>query len=74
MEQNVFTHLSVPILMIRKYFCSFRFQRRFGLPGVIGCIDCTHIAIVKPNQEEHLFYNRKGHHSLNVQIVEYINL
>ncbi|XP_046976572.1 putative nuclease HARBI1 [Vanessa cardui] len=45
------------------------FQRRFGLPGVIGCIDCTHIALVKPNHEEHLFYNRKGYHSLNVQMV-----
>ncbi|KAJ8714844.1 hypothetical protein PYW08_004890 [Mythimna loreyi] len=38
------------------------FQRRFGLPGVIGCIDCTHVALVKPNNEEHLFYNRKGYH------------
>ncbi|CAB3222835.1 unnamed protein product [Arctia plantaginis] len=45
------------------------FQRRFGLPGVIGCIDCTHVALVKPNVEEHLFYNRKGYHSLNVQMI-----
>lgn len=49
-------------------YCS-RFQSRFGLPGVIGCIDCTHVALVKPNEEEHLFYNRKGYHSLNVQMV-----
>ena len=41
------------------------------MPGVIGCIDCTHIAIVKPDNDEHLFFNRKGYHSLNVQMVSY---
>lgn len=46
-----------------------RFQMKFRLPGVIGCIDCTHVAIVKPSHEEHLFFNRKGYHSLNVQMV-----
>ncbi|KAF9797228.1 hypothetical protein SFRURICE_006210, partial [Spodoptera frugiperda] len=45
------------------------FQRKFNLPGVIGCIDCTHIAIVKPHQDEHQFFNRKGYHSLNVQMI-----
>ncbi|XP_026743368.1 putative nuclease HARBI1 [Trichoplusia ni] len=46
-----------------------KFQRTHNLPGVIGCIDCTHIAIVRPAEEEHLFYNRKGFHSLNVQMI-----
>ncbi|XP_045456070.1 putative nuclease HARBI1 [Melitaea cinxia] len=46
-----------------------RFQKRFNLPGVIGCIDCTHVAIVKPDHDEHLFFNRKGYHSLNVQMI-----
>ncbi|CAG9130974.1 unnamed protein product [Plutella xylostella] len=45
------------------------FQMKFRLPGVIGCIDCTHVAIVKPSHEEHLFFNRKGYHSLNVQMI-----
>ncbi|XP_035457948.2 putative nuclease HARBI1 [Spodoptera frugiperda] len=45
------------------------FQRKFNLPGVIGCIDCTHIAIVKPHHDEHQFFNRKGYHSLNVQMI-----
>lgn len=39
------------------------------MPGVIGCIDCTHIAITRPVEEEHTFFNRKGYHSLNVQMV-----
>lgn len=53
-------------------FC--RFQRRYNLPGVIGCIDCTHISIVKPSNNEHLYFNRKGYHSLNIQMVSKENL
>ncbi|KAL0902472.1 hypothetical protein ABMA27_000330 [Loxostege sticticalis] len=45
------------------------FYRKFGIPGVLGCIDCTHVAIVRPNTNEERYYNRKGYHSLNVQIV-----
>ncbi|KAL0810119.1 hypothetical protein ABMA28_010921 [Loxostege sticticalis] len=45
------------------------FQRIFHIPGVIGCIDCTHIAIVRPDEDEHLYFNRKGYHSLNVQMI-----
>lgn len=44
------------------------------MPGVIGCIDCTHVAIVAPpvNDEHHperIYINRKNYHSLNVQLV-----
>lgn len=45
------------------------FMNRFHMPGVIGAIDCTHVAILKPALEEHNYINRKGFHSLNVQIV-----
>ncbi|KAJ8912701.1 hypothetical protein NQ315_012255 [Exocentrus adspersus] len=45
------------------------FMERYDFPGVLGCIDCTHVAIVKPKEEEHNFLNRKGYHSLNVQII-----
>lgn len=38
-----------------------QFMEKFGFPGVVGCIDGTHIAILKPQQEEeHNFFNRKG--------------
>ncbi|KAJ0173220.1 hypothetical protein K1T71_011396 [Dendrolimus kikuchii] len=33
------------------------------------CIDCTHIAIVRPVENEERFYSRKQYHSLNVQLV-----
>lgn len=46
-----------------------KFHRLYGFPGVIGAIDCTHIKILAPRNEEHNYLNRKGYHSKNVQIV-----
>lgn len=40
-----------------------------GFPNVIGCIDGTHIAIKAPTEDEPAYVNRKGWHSINVQIV-----
>lgn len=31
-----------------------------GMPGVVGCIDCTHFKIVRPYENEADFVNRKG--------------
>ncbi|XP_055906803.1 putative nuclease HARBI1 [Eupeodes corollae] len=45
------------------------FFERTGFPGVIGCVDGTHVQIVAPIENKHLFLNRKGHFSLNVMIV-----
>ncbi|KAL2085042.1 hypothetical protein ACEWY4_020560 [Coilia grayii] len=38
-------------------------------PNVVGAIDGTHVKIQAPFENEHLFVNRKGHHSLNIQAV-----
>uniref|UniRef100_A0A3Q2PDQ6 Putative nuclease HARBI1 n=1 Tax=Fundulus heteroclitus TaxID=8078 RepID=A0A3Q2PDQ6_FUNHE len=41
-----------------------------GFPNVIGAIDCTHIPIkAPPGPNEGDFVNRKGFHSVNVQMV-----
>ena len=45
------------------------FYRMAGFPKVIGCIDCTHGKIFTPTVNEHEFINRKGVHSINVQLV-----
>lgn len=40
-----------------------------GMPGVLGVLDCTHVAIKAPNAEDLSYVNRKGLHSLNCLMV-----
>ncbi|XP_022822954.1 putative nuclease HARBI1 isoform X2 [Spodoptera litura] len=46
-----------------------RFYERFNIPSVIGCIDGTHVAIIRPSENEERFFNRKHFHSRNVMII-----
>ncbi|XP_060810111.1 putative nuclease HARBI1 [Amyelois transitella] len=46
-----------------------RLYQNFGIPGVLGCIDCTQIAIIRPIENEERFFCRKHYHSLNVQLI-----
>jgi hypothetical protein len=43
------------------------FHESGGFPGVIECVNGTHVRITAPNVDEPSFVNRKGYHSLNVQ-------
>lgn len=44
-----------------------------GFPGIIGCVDGTHIKIKSPGDEvKHLYYNRKGYYSINAMVVNII--
>ncbi|XP_045124755.1 putative nuclease HARBI1 [Portunus trituberculatus] len=46
------------------------FENIADMPGIIGCIDCTHIQITKPpGDRSETFRNRKGKFSINVQAV-----
>ncbi|XP_065369048.1 putative nuclease HARBI1 [Calliphora vicina] len=45
------------------------FYEKYGIHGVIGCIDGTHVALKGPTGEEHLFFNRKGYYSINAMII-----
>ncbi|XP_058987475.1 putative nuclease HARBI1 isoform X2 [Musca domestica] len=45
------------------------FYSKFGIPGVLGCTDGTHIVIISPKEGKHLYYNRKGRFSLNVTLI-----
>ncbi|XP_036322202.1 putative nuclease HARBI1 [Rhagoletis pomonella] len=44
------------------------FYEQFGIPGVIGCIDGTHIKLLQP-QDGSAFFNRKGNFSINAMII-----
>ncbi|KAJ8948263.1 hypothetical protein NQ314_008443 [Rhamnusium bicolor] len=50
------------------------FMEKAGFLGIIGCIDCTHVAILAPTDQEHNYVNRKEIHSKHVQIVCSFNL
>ena len=40
-----------------------------NFPGILGCIDGTHVPIIAPAEDEQLFINRKNFHSINVQAI-----
>ena len=44
------------------------FYSKGGFPGVIGCIDGTHVRIQGPSDNENDFVNRKGFHPINIQV------
>lgn len=45
------------------------FYEKFGKPCTIGCVDGTHIAILRPHRQiEADYLNRKIFHSINVMV------
>ncbi|CAH2108760.1 unnamed protein product [Euphydryas editha] len=54
------------------------FYELYRIPGVVGCIDCTHVAIHSPPNDQHyeesIYVNRKGYHSINTQLICDANL
>jgi hypothetical protein len=47
---------------------SMEFWRaKSGIPGVVACIDCCHIPIIKPSGSGTSYFNRKGFYSINIQ-------
>jgi len=46
------------------------FYNRSKMPGIIGAIDCTHVAIQSPGSDDaEIYRNRKNFFSINVQLV-----
>ncbi|XP_058126548.1 putative nuclease HARBI1 [Anopheles ziemanni] len=45
------------------------FFSKSGIPGVVMCVDGTHIRIMKPRTNQHLYYNRKGYFSINALMI-----
>ena len=44
-----------------------RWRAQTGIPGIMGAIDGTHIAIRKPLDSAEDYFNRKSFYSINVQ-------
>ena len=45
------------------------FLEKDGFPLVLGCIDCSHVPIVAPSENEAIYVNRKNGHSINIQAI-----
>ena len=50
------------------------FHEKFGISNTVGCVDCVHIAIISPPQNDplrppRLYRNRKRYYSINVEAV-----
>ena len=62
---SILTKIQNALIM---FFTEERLFAQDGLQHVLGCIDCTHVKIIAPNEYEHEFVNRKNVHSINVQV------
>lgn len=43
-------------------------RQRYNFPHVLGVIDCTHVQIKRPHQDGDEYINRKGVHTINIQV------
>lgn len=43
-------------------------QMKHGFPKVIGAIDGTHVKIAAPKRNPECYINRKGYHSIQLQV------
>ncbi|XP_053948572.1 putative nuclease HARBI1 [Anastrepha ludens] len=49
--------------------CKEWFQEKYNFPGIVGAGDGTHLMLLRPFENEHIYFNRKGKHSINAMIV-----
>nr|CAI5837281.1 unnamed protein product [Callosobruchus analis] len=61
--------IKFPITLAENMEIQRRFMEATGFPGVLGAIDCTHVAMLPPHEEEHNYLNRKKFHSKNIQMI-----
>lgn len=49
-------------------------RAKTGIPGVVACIDGSHIPILQPANSGSAYCNRKGYYSINVQGTTYYDI
>ncbi|XP_054741540.1 putative nuclease HARBI1 [Anastrepha obliqua] len=61
--------IQFPVTAEEKSKIATAFYTKHKIPSVVGCVDGTHVKIIAPSENSHLYYNRKGYYSLNVMLV-----
>lgn len=62
-------HIRFPATLRAANASAIAFSQIAQFPKVLGCIDGTHVQIKPPKDQEHVFRNRKGLYSINVQAI-----
>jgi hypothetical protein len=62
-------HIRFPSTAAELIATKLDFYRASGIRNVVGIIDCTHVEFQPLQAEEAEFVDRKGRHSINVQLV-----
>ncbi|XP_069584666.1 putative nuclease HARBI1 [Ranitomeya imitator] len=84
-SQSTFSRFLVPVIQaLKKHVHTFicfpsdktgwqqlknDFYSVAGIPHVMGVLDCIHIALSAPHEQEEIYRNKKGYHSVNVQMI-----
>lgn len=84
-SQSTFSRFLVPVIQaLKKHVHTFicfpsdkagwqqlksGFYLAGGIPHVMGVLDCIHIALSAPHEQEEIYRNNKGYHSVNVQMI-----
>ncbi|XP_053611306.1 putative nuclease HARBI1 [Plodia interpunctella] len=61
-------YMHFPHLRNERDVVKTRFYIKHGIPNVVGCIDCTHVPIARPDDDQKIHFN-KSFHSKKVQII-----
>ena len=59
----------IPVTPERQRRVKRDFMALYGFPGVLGAVDCTHLQLRAPALHSGAYVNRKGTHSINVQVI-----
>lgn len=63
-------HINFPNNVVDANKVKGGFFDRYGVPGIVGIIDGTHIAIAKVRKrDEYAYVNRKNFYSVNTQVI-----
>ncbi|XP_049871942.1 putative nuclease HARBI1 [Pectinophora gossypiella] len=61
-------HIHFPHLRQERDVVKHRFYMKYAVPNVVGCIECMHVPIAKPDEDQKGHFN-KSYHSKKVQII-----
>ena len=62
-------YITFPLTREEQQKTKEEFHELAGMPNVLGAIDGTLINIVAPTEDENVYVNRKGNHSMNILAV-----